>query len=158
MFANLGATLVEMKLKLIIGGIVIALLAGGWFAWEARGSKIDALKKDVIIAKVENGSLKDTADTTAKSGAITEKINTAIAVDAKVIEKKHDKIANKVEAKVDAIDKIFDALPKTPENKVQQDQQTSVALIDGLWESYCTAAPGATECAAPKPIATPVTT
>jgi hypothetical protein len=149
---KLAEFVATFKTKLIIGGIIVLMIIGGYLAWNARGDKIDTLKDQAVVAKIENGSLKDTVGKQEASGAITEKVETeAVKEVAKVI-KKHETIDAKRIAKVKSIEDSFAELPKTPENIKASDTQTSTALIEGLWESYCAEAPpGNAACPAPIP-------
>lgn len=139
----------EFKLKLIVGGIIVALLGAAYWSYTARGDKIDKLKTTVAVAAVANKSLADAVETQQGAAKINEDTNAAIAVDAVKIEAKHDKIVSKGHAKVASIEKSFEELPKTPENVQALDTKTSAALIDELWETYCAGMPDATSCAAP---------
>lgn len=143
-----AAFLAEFKMKLIIGGILCAVVAGGWFAWDARGNKIEKLQGEAVIAKVAVGGLVKTVETQKGAALITEAINTAITVDAEKIVVRQDKVTAKRQKAVADIEKIFDALPPTSDNIQERDTQTSKALINGLWDTYCTGMPNATSCTA----------
>lgn len=144
---KLAEFLVGAKTKLIIGAIVVAVVVAGYFAWKARGEKINALIGTVAVAKVVNESLVDTVEKQEGSSKITEAINTSIVKEAETIVVKHDKIKVKTKDRVKSIEAAFAELPPTPENVTSRNDQTSAALIDGLWESYCAAAPNAASCA-----------
>lgn len=144
----------EFKTKLIIGVILIALAIAAYFAWNARGDKIDAQKETIVTQKIENGGLKETVKEQVEAAVITEKVTTEAVVEKQKVVAVHDKIQNKTTAKIKIIEDTYKAMPQTPENTVALDNETSQVMIDGLWDSYCAGDAGALRCPAPAAPAT----
>jgi hypothetical protein len=146
---KLAAFWVEFKTKIIIGGILLAVMGAAYWSWDSRGKEIKVLEKNAAVASVAIEAASATINTMEGSGEIKQEINTAVAVDAKKIEKKLEKVAKNTKEKVQSIEKSFEQLPPTPENTTARDNQTSAAMIDGLWDTYCAGMPGATSCQTP---------
>jgi hypothetical protein len=136
----------EYKLKLIIGAIVIAGVGAAYWSYTSRGEEIKTLEANAAVSTIAIGSLENTVVDQKGSAEIKEVINTAVVKDAEKITTRHDKISEKRKDKVQSIEKLFDELPKTQENIDERDTQTSVAMIDGLWDTYCSGMPDDPGC------------
>lgn len=129
--------------------VTIGLIVFGILKYQ--DSKIDTLNQAVGGPAVVIEAAANTADLKDKAGKVDEQHVTNLVVkDAEVKQATTKRILD-THAKVEQISDTFDALPATPENKVEEERQTSEARITTLWDAYCAAKPAATGC----PTATP---
>jgi len=159
-----------LKLKLVIGAIVIAIIAAGVLAWNNKNKTIDKLKEVVVADKIEKGSMVDTIAKKEISEKIDEKINTQVATDTSKVESDQQSIRDKMISDISNIEKNRQIkkvtvpssptltnikIPVNPNTVTNQptesdttieDTQTSTVMIDAMWDSYCTGVPNSTKC------------
>jgi 23S rRNA maturation mini-RNase III len=140
--------LAEIKLELILGAIVLAFVGYFVFNYFHKDKVIDQLKTTVIRQKVEDAGLKDQVKNQQASAVIAEAVTTQVKKDAQALQEKGKAIQKKTDTKVAVAEKHYQQLPPTPENTAAEDAATSKAIIDGMWETYCTVKPEAPECSA----------
>lgn len=145
----------SLNFKLILCGIILALLGVGVVSWKYIYHENQDLKKEVTKDRVVIDVQADTIDKTDKSDKITEKVSAEAAVQVRKVTEKHEQVATKTQGKVEQINKEAgqaEAAAPTPEAKAALEttriNQVSAARIDGLWDQYCLALPAAEGCAA----------
>lgn len=142
MLAFLKALDPKVWLAIIVGLIVMGICSK--LAYDSY--EIGKLKKENVVQGVTIAVQKDTIKTDGKVADIKNDVQTAVAADVKKVEVVHKTIQTKVDVKEREIERMFDALPETPTNMVEEQQQLSTARIDGMWEAYCAAKPDALDC------------
>lgn len=141
----------KFKLELILGLVLMGFI--GYFVWNYNHKDvvIDKLKTAVVAQKIENTGLKDQVQDQKVDASINETVNTQVATETRQLESKVTAIQKKTDTKIAQIEKRHDQQPATPENTAAEDAETSAALIDGMWETYCSAQPDGSGCGATSP-------
>ncbi len=122
--------------RVIIGGILIALIVAAVGMYIYRGQKVDKLETTVTEQKVEIGGLKDEIVKDEKSDAITEKTQEKVIDKAKVIIAKDTKITEELKQKEAEIEDSYKGATE-PEAVQKKADEKSAARIDALWQTWC---------------------
>jgi FtsZ-interacting cell division protein ZipA len=152
MFGLDTAKLQARAVEIIIILVCIVAIIG---YWAYRTHEINTLKKENITEKIENKSLNDVAEKKQASDKITEKTNDDIAKGTASVEEKHDVIKQKATDTISNIEKDYTSKISTATDsgdkavlRKQEDNQTSLVMINSLWDAYCDGKTGVAECQA----------
>lgn len=138
----------ELKMELILAGILALLVS--YFVWNYfhKDTVIDRLKETAVVQKIENAGLKEQVSDQETSAVITEKVNTQVKKGSDELRAKAQDVQTKTDTKVAKIEQTYKQLPATPENQVAKEAAKSAAVSEGMWDTYCTVKPDAAECSA----------
>lgn len=139
-------------------GLVVVLAILGYFIYSYHSGQ-EEVKKDAAQIAVQDGQIKDQADTIEtqkKAGEITNEVVAQRSSDGKQTDQDFDAITRRTQAEIDAIHnqpKVpllpGDPLRPTvtpPVGVTSEQAQVSMVRINGLWDSFCLASPAAAEC------------
>lgn len=140
------AKLAEWKLEAALAGILLAIASYFVFNYFHKDAVIDQLKTTVVTQQVENVGLKDQVKDQQASGKIDDAVAVQVKTQVQALQDKGREIFHRTAAKVTAIEKSYEKLPSTDENADKEDKETSVVIIDGVWDTFCTVKPEAPEC------------
>lgn len=133
------------------GWIVTALLVIGlgfvgkyeFNEWQLRKAQETVHDQKITIA-----SQKDAIKTDGKVADLNNQVQKETQEAVHVTVDKHEKIQQKMDQATRVIEAQYERQPVTIDNIDLEQRQLSEVRINGLWEAYCAAAPGASECQA----------
>lgn len=124
----------------VFAAIIVALaIACGLFFWQWHSyqDKYDTAKTTIGIQARTIKERDDTIDKLTKSQKITDTVRTEIKTDQDKVAEQTKTIQHDTVVKVVEIEKKYNNLPPTPENKVQEDKEISLVYVDSMWKTYC---------------------
>ena len=140
-------------LELKLAGIAILLLGIGSFIYmyHHRGVEIDTLKKTTVVQQIANTELQKTIKEDTALSDVNNTVQTNFSKNITTVQKIHDDVVSKVEKQIVTIDDDFhkNPAPKTQAQIDANETATSIVLINGLWEQYCSNLPTDIECNKP---------
>lgn len=114
----------------------------------------------MTVQKIENKDLKTDVEVGKQTNAIDEAVTSRNLVETKKVDQTFDTITAKADAKVAQIKRdqqaarvapasagaTVQAPPAASPPPTVEENQVSTVRVNELWESYCAAAPDASEC------------
>lgn len=123
----------------------VVVLAGLSFLWQSSEKE----NKTLITANAAQGVVIDLQLDTSLKQESSREVNESTALGIRTAEKKVESrqasIENKVQLKLDTLDRGFQAAPDASTDR-EKDRQIAQVQIDGLWDSFCSVAPNAQGC------------
>jgi uncharacterized protein HemX len=141
--------MITLEVKIIIALVLALGIGGAYWTYQNKVHQIEVLKKDNKEKEKQIGNLNETLTKLTASKEIDTKIVTDLHKEQTVIETKVTTSTRTADAKINQIKRDFAVKPPTVENKLVEIDQISQVRIDTLWDVFCTADPGSTECPAP---------
>lgn len=132
--------------KVIIGLVIAAILAGGYYAWDQKTKSVNELTTKVAVAKIVEKSAEDTITKTIGSSKISEEVSVAIVEKTIAIAAKQNTIREGTISNVTKVEKEYSLKPQTPDYQKELNDKTSAIMIDGFWDAYCLGMPQASGC------------
>lgn len=147
-------TALSLQVKMVLIGIILALLAiGGWVAYHFY-HKDQQDQKIIAVDKVVNQQNQQTITQTAQSDAVTNNTVTKVAVDTQVVNQSQAAIQKAADAKAQQIrdtynqshpvskkstvsNSITPTAPPVVNARDQMRQQIISIHADALWAAYC---------------------
>ena len=151
------------KVKLIVIGVILALIGGGIVAYKYKAAEVVKLNKEVAVDKVVNGSLADTVKNDIKVEKVNADANTNLAIGTTTVAKGQDKVISNMWSKVRDTERAAKLaasssadipLPvETLEAKIvrqtTEDTATSTIMVNVLWDAFCEGSPNSDSCKPP---------
>lgn len=133
--------------------LVLAVAVGASFWAYKLNHQVDKLQGDVTaLSKANdmlvsaNDKLVKALDLIQKSTEITDKMAEDLREDIAKINDGIDGMKKITGDRLDEIDKRYDALDDTPENREMRRVDIAMERARGVWRMYCIAEPAAVEC------------
>lgn len=157
----------SIKVKLIIGLVVVGIIGGLGFALNYQMDKVDKLQIKVNTLTEANKTLTDTIETNKKLDKISDDIQLKLDKDVSEAAIKQDNIQDNVDKDVKDIEKKYTELkkevykpkikkddsktvvepePTVSELEIAETNEISQVRINALWDSYCQSEPTNSQC------------
>lgn len=137
-----------LTIRLIALAVIVSVLGGLVYAWNNKEKLLCDLKTEVVVNKIESGSLKDTIKKDGIAKVIESDVRSDLSNKTITLSDKQDSLKDNVSKKEkDVINKYTDLKikkikeniqPKMVEDTSEKDTELSTIRINGLWDQYCT--------------------